>query len=206
MPAQHQEEYCHVDTKTGEILEGPKALPQDWGSVSGFWHLRGKDLAKHNWYPVRRDGVVPAGSEYKAVYLPEHQLVIKLPLGQAGALGSSQYAIVQLYQMFGFFTKRPFHSEILGEVYLFPNTEHEQRHRQNCLLVKEDYVCMAETLDRKKVRVVVPHNQIKVLIKGAVNSYNNHLERLFVGLEDIQNSTDKELVAILDTNLADYYG
>lgn len=206
MPAQHQIEYCHVDPKTGEILKGPMALPQNWGSVAGFCHLRGKDLNKHNWYPVRQDNAVNRGAQFKLLFLPEHQLVIKTPVGGPGAQGGTRYALLQLYQMFGFFTAKPFYSDILGETHMFPNTEHEQRHRQNCLLIDEDYICMAENLDRKQVRVVVPCDQIKVLIRDAVAAYNVELENLFTGLDDIQGATEAQLIAILDTNLADYYG
>lgn len=206
MPAQHQEEYCHVNKKTGEILKGPMALPHNWGNVSGFCHLGRKDVARHNWYPVKQDSSVKQGSQYKLLFLPEHQVVIKIPAAGAGYRPTSQYAISRLYQMFGFYSAHPFRSEILGEVYKFPNTEHEQRHRQNCLLVEEDYVCMAEDLNRKHVRVVVPCDQIKVLIKDAVMAYNKELDNLFTGVEDIYNATDVQLAAIMDTNFADYYG
>jgi hypothetical protein len=206
MPAQHQTEYCHV-SKSGEILEGPKALPQNWGSVAGFCHLKGKDLTKHNWYPVREDMMANRSSDYKLLFLPEHEVVLKVSAsGGRSMRPTTQHALKQLYHMFGFFTVMPFYSEVLGEVHKFPNTEHEQRHRQNCLLVEEDYECMAEDLDRKPVRVVVPCDQIKTLIKDAVIAHNKELGNLFTGLEDIRDATDAQLAAILDTNLADYYG
>jgi hypothetical protein len=205
MPAQHQIEYCRVD-KQGNIFEGPMVLPQDWGSISGFKHLRGKDLTKHGWYPLVDDGGIREGAGYNMLFLPEHGYVVKVPLGGPGFSGSKKYAMIQLYRMFAYFTTTSVYSDVLGELHLFPNTEHEQRHRQNCLLVEEDYVCMAENIGLEKVRVTVPHTKIKVLIRDAVVSYNKQLERLFRGMEDIQSATDAQLVAILDTNMADYYG
>jgi len=206
MPAQHQTEYCHVNTKTGEILEGPMALPQNWGSVAGFHHLKGKDLTKHNWYPVRDDGVVREGAEFTMLFLPEHSVVLKVPLGDKVYRGGTRYATLQLYAMFEFFTVMGFYSTVLGTAYKFPNKQCEHIHRQNCLAIEEDYTCMAETLDRECVRVTVPHNKLKSLMKDAVNSHNQQLEKLFVGLKDIQSATDAQLIALLDTNLADYYG
>lgn len=206
MPAQHQREYCHVDRKTGEILEGPRTLPQDWGSVAGFKHLKRQQLIKYDWFPVRDDGVVSEGQEYALMFLPEHLIVIKIPMGDKVYRGGQRYAVLHLYQMFEFYTVLPFYSAVLGEVYKFPNKQCEHAHRQNCLMTGEDYSCLAETLNREWVRVTVPNKDIKVLMKDALNSHNQQLEKLFVGLEDIQSASDKELIALLDTNLSDYYG
>lgn len=182
------------------------ALPQNWGSVAGFNHLKGSDLTKHNWYPVRDDGVVRADGEYTFMFLPEHAVVLKVPLGDKVYRGGTRYAVLQLYATFEFFTIMPFFSMVQGEAYKFPNKQAEHLHRQNCLAVGEDYSCMAETLDRRWVRVTVPWKDIPVLIRDAVKSHNQQLEKLFVGLEDIKGATDAELIALLDTNLADYYG
>lgn len=206
MPAQHQIEYCHVDTKTGEILEGPMALPQNWGSVAGFCNLRGKDLVKYNWYPVRDDGVVATGEEYVLMFLQEHGVVIKAPIGNRIFRGGQRYAIIQLYKMFEFFTTLAFFSPVLGKVYKFPNAPCEHVHRQNCLMAKEDYSCLAETQDRKWVRVTVPHKDIPSLMKDAVAVHNQQLEKMDAAIEDVKSCSQAELLALLDTNFADYYG
>jgi hypothetical protein len=199
-------EYCHVDKKTGEILEGPKALPQDWGSVAGFKHLGVVALRKFDWYPVRDDSVVPEGAEYVLLFLPEAQFVIKAPMGNKIYRGGQRYAIIHLHQMFEFYAVIPFYSDVLGTVHKFPNKPCEQLQRQNCLAAGMDYSCLAETIDRKFLRVTVPHENIKALIKDAAGWHNQQLEKLFVGMEDIKNATNKELVAMLDTNMLDYYG
>jgi hypothetical protein len=206
MPAQHQKEYCHVDTKTGEILEGPMALPQNWGSVTGFKHLKGKDLIKYDWYQVRDDSVVRPGGEYALMFLPEHKIVIKVPMGHKTYRGGQRYAILQLREIFGFYTMDSFYSPVAGPVYKFPNKQCEQVQRQNCLVTGQDYSCLAETLDGKWERVTVPNAAIKLLIEDAVSIHNQLLEKLLAGVEDVKGATDAEVIALLDTNFIDYYG
>lgn len=205
MPAQHQTEYCHVNVKTGEILEGPMALPQNWGNVAGFNNLKPKSLIKYDWYPVRDDGVVREGGEYVLMYLPEHRCVIKAPMGSKVYRGGQRYAVLHLYQMFEFFTVRPFYSPVLGEVYRFPNRQCEHLQRLNCLATKQDYTCLAENMDEEWVEVTVPHKDIDSLMKDAVNSHNQYLNKMFLGLEDVKQASDAELIALVDTNMSDYY-
>jgi hypothetical protein len=206
MPAQHQTEYCRVDPKTGGILEGPMALPQIWGNVNGFCHLQRKELAKYRWYPVKEDTTVVV-AEYRLLFLPEKELVLKLPAGGGNYKPSTKHTIKMLYQMFGFYITLPFYSDVMGDTtYSFPNTHFEQRHRLNCIVAEADYTCMAQTLGHKEVKVTVPCDKIKRLVKDSVSEYNKQLDNLFAGLEDIHNATDAQLVAILDTNLSDYYG
>lgn len=206
MPAQHQDEWCHVDVRTGDILEGPMALPRIWGGVNGFNNLKAPELMRRNWFPVRDDSVVPEGAEHTFLFLPERSMVLKVPLGDKVYRGGTQYAILQLYQMFTFFTEYPFYSDVTGEMFLFPNKACEQAQRNNCFNSGRDYTCMAQTLGRKHIRVFVPHCDIHRLMGDAAAHHDTVLEKLFRGLADIQIATDAELVALLDTNLADYYG
>jgi hypothetical protein len=206
MPAQHQIEYCHVNTKTGEILEGPMALPQNWGSVAGFKHLKRTELMKYDWYKVRDDNVVRTGQECVLMFLPEHRIVIKVPMGHPTYRGGQRYAVLQLYEMFGFYVQQSFYSPVMGEVYKFPNKQCEHVHRQNCLATGQDYSCLAETLDGKWARVTVPNASIKLLIEDAVSIHNQFLEKMLAGVEDVKGATDAEVVALLDTNFIDYYG
>lgn len=182
------------------------ALPQDWGSVAGFKHLKDKTLAKYHWYPVRDDSIVGEGDKYTMMFLPEHGIVIKTPADTETYRGGQTYAITQLYRMFEFFTTLAFYSTVLGEVYKFPNAACEHVHRQNCLMSGEDYSCLAEGPHKKFERVTVPHQRIKSLIEDAASIHNQQLEKLLAGVDDITHASDAELQALMDTNFADYYG
>ncbi len=207
MPAQHQDEYCHVNPKTGEILEGPMALPQNWGSVSGFCHLKDNALRKHNWFAVADDGVVRPGEPYEAVFLPERQLVVKVKSHGTAGHGRRQYALLHLYTIFAGAAGLPFACETPAGVFMFKNSPVERAQMQSCLLLKRDYTCMAQRLSNKQLeKVIVEYHDVQTLLEASADAYEAQADKMLAAMDDINSSTEEQIVAILDTNLADYYG
>lgn len=41
----------YVRLESGVIVEGPMALPENWGNISGFKYLTNEQLAEKGWYP-----------------------------------------------------------------------------------------------------------------------------------------------------------
>lgn len=194
-------EYCRVDVKTGDILEGPMPLPQNWGSVVGFNNLSPAAVRRYGWFPVSLN-TVPR--PYGLMFLPERGIIMKVP--HKGVIaGRMQYAAAVMHQLADTYAQRPFYSDVMGDRYRFSNSYISQIHRLNCLQVKCHCKCQAENSDGHFEMISVPYQVIHRLIEDSTTAYGRVFDRLQVGLEGIATSTDKEIAALIDTQFVDYF-
>lgn len=197
-----QQEYCRVDVKTGEILDGPRTLPQNWGNVVGFKHLSAKDVRRYGWFPI--DSATSIPGSYGLLFLPERGIILKVP-NKGVVAGKTQYAMANAKQLAYRYAERDFASGVMGETMFFSNTFLDQAHRSNCLAAKMDCRCNARFVDNVYSYVTVPWQVLPRLIEDSVHAYDHVMMKLRDCLNGISTATDQQIAAMIDTAFVDYF-
>lgn len=197
--------FCRVDKKTGEILEGPRALPQNWGNVTGFNNLRASDVKKYGWYEVHNQssksdlGII----NFSYIFLPEKEIVLAVPNAK---IGLTRYAFDMLQQLYHMRRTKSFYSDVMGLINEFPNTPMDQLQRLNCMAIGDDYSCIVVNKDGLYEKVTVSHQVLEKLLWDARYTQNEELAKFEEGIRRIREAkNDDELKVLIDTNFVDIY-
>jgi hypothetical protein len=199
-------QYCLVDKKTGEVIDGPRDLPENWANVSGFHNLPPQDVKKYGWYPLTQYSPTPGAHEdYSLVFLPEKEVVARVHL--VTHRGLRDLALASLRAQYNYRTSAADIPVTLDGVrYLIPNSVSDQMARMMCFIAETPYEGLVkDTSDGIFKVITIAPEDLPLVSKQVLGVYSEHMAVVKGALERIYEEDEDGLRALVDTDLAELY-